>query len=73
MIVQDALMGSSVFEDRTVDAPLLLLGLIFREVSRAMESEPGADSPHPLHLVNSPLGKPEVDKIVELLDSLSLP
>lgn len=66
-------MGSSVFEDRTVDAPLLLLGLLFREVSRAMEIEEGADSPYPLHLGKSALGKPEMTKIEELMDLVALP
>lgn len=72
-IARDALGDSSIFEDGRIDAPLLLLGLIFREVSRAIEIEPGAPTPHPQQLVHSALGIEEMNEIEEILDSVVLP
>jgi hypothetical protein len=57
---------SSRLDPGNVDAPLLLLGLLYREVCRAMEVEPG-DETAPSHLVNSPLGKKELDQIEKVL------
>jgi hypothetical protein len=71
--VTEALTNSSVFEDRTIDAPLLLLGLTFREVSRAMEIEEGEPSKHPQQLVASPLGIGEMQKIEEMLALVTVP
>ena len=45
-----------------VDAPLLLLGLLYREVCQAMEVESG-DETAPAHLIDSPLGIKELDQI----------
>ena len=58
-----------------IDAPLLLLGLMYQEVCRLMEIEPDAPTTGkvPNHLVNSPFGIKEVQKIESLLKSLSLP
>lgn len=71
--VKEALKDSSVFEEKTIDAPLLLLGLTFREVSRAMEIEEGQPTIYPQQLAASPLGIAEVQKIEELLDSVTVP
>lgn len=77
--LKKAFTDSAVFEDRTIDAPLLFLGLTFREISRAMEIEEieeieaGEPSKFPLHLVQSPLGIRELQKMEELLESISLP
>lgn len=56
-----------------IDAPLLLLGLIFREISRAIEIEPGAPTHYPQQLVHSPLGIEEMNKIEEMLNKVVLP
>ena len=72
-IVKDALNDSAVVEDRTIDAPLLLLGLTFWEISRAMEIEDGEPTNHPQHLVASTLGIGEMQKIEKMLESVTLP
>ena len=72
-IVKDALDDSSIFEDRNVDAPLLLLGLLFREVSRAMEIEVGEPTHYPQQLVHSSLGIREMKMIEEMLNKVTLP
>lgn len=57
----------------SIDAPLLLVGLIFREISRAIEVEEGEDSKLPKQLVHSSLGIREMQKIEEMLEAISLP
>jgi hypothetical protein len=68
-------LGDSSFSSGQIDAPLLLLGLIYQEVSRAMEIEPDSDAPTkaPNHLVHSSFGIKEVKKIESLLKSVRLP
>ena len=68
---QDDLRDSSTLKGGKVDAPLLLLGLMFREVTRAMEVEPGAPSNYPTHLLHSPFGVKEVNQIEKLLKGVS--
>ena len=68
--MRDTLGECSVFQ---IDAPLLLLGLIFREISRAIEIEPGAPTHYPQQLVHSPLGIEEMNKIEEMLNKVVLP
>jgi hypothetical protein len=53
-----------------IDAPLLLLGLMYREVSRAVEVEPGAKTGGPRHLLNSPLGIQELEELQTLINGL---
>jgi hypothetical protein len=72
-IAEDDLLGSSVWNERTMDSPLLLLGLLFREVSRSIEAEPGEPSRCPQHLVESPLGIGDMRRIEKLVDSIVLP
>jgi hypothetical protein len=72
-IVQNALADSAIFESGKIDAPLLLLGLVHREVSRAFEVEPGGDANLPDHLVESSLGMDEIRKIESLLGKVHLP
>jgi hypothetical protein len=72
-IVRDALRDLLVFEDGRMDAPLLLLGLIFREVSRSIEIEPGAPTLYPQKLVHLPFGIGKMNEIEEMLDSVVLP
>lgn len=60
-------------EDGTIDAPLLLLGLTFREVARAMEIEDGEQTEYPQQLLDSPLGIQEMQKIEEMLNSVIIP
>jgi hypothetical protein len=64
---------SSVFKERTIDAPLLLLGLTFREVSRAMEIEVDQPTIYPEQLAASPLGIAEMQQIEEMLDVVTVP
>jgi len=56
-----------------IDAPLLLLGLAYRESSRAMEVEPDPDPLVPVHLVKSPFGIGQMNKIEKLLDGVVVP
>jgi len=72
-IVRGALWDSSVFQEEIVDAPLLLLGLLFREVSRAIEVEPGEHTKYPQQLVDSPLGIQELNEIEEVINEVPLP
>ena len=53
-----------------IDAPLLLLGLLYREVSRAIEAEPSEDATVPAHLVNSPFGTKELNQIEKVLNEV---
>ena len=71
-ILKNNFGDSSIFNGK-IDAPLLLLGLMYHEVSRAMEIEPGAQTKAPDHLVNSPFGIKEVKKIESLLKGVHLP
>jgi hypothetical protein len=73
VILKDVFLDPSVFEGQNLEAPLLLLGLIFREVSRAMEIEPGEPTSYPMQLVHSPLGIAEMQKIEEMLNDVNLP
>ena len=72
-ILENALEDSAVFESGKIDAPLLFLGLMFREVSRSMEMEPGAKIKAPAQLVNSPFGIEEMNRMEILIDSISPP
>lgn len=63
----------SALEERKIDAPLLLLGLMYREVSRSMEIEPGAPTKAPDYLIKSPFGIQEVNEIERLMDGVHLP
>jgi hypothetical protein len=56
-----------------IDAPLLFLELMYQEVCRSMEIEPDAPTKAPNHLVKSPFGIKEVQKIESLLKSVRLP
>ena len=71
--VTDHLSDESLMESGKVDAPLLLLGLIYREVSRCMEVEPGENTTAPSHLVDSPLGIDELNQIEDLINGLVVP
>jgi hypothetical protein len=72
-ILENTLGDSSVIKDGKIDPPLLLLGLMYREVSRAMEVEPGAGNMLPIHLVNSAFGIKELQRIEGLIQSVQLP
>jgi hypothetical protein len=61
-----------VVDEGKIDAPLLLLGLMYREVSRSMEVEPDAPSKHPEQVVASKFGIKEVKKIERLLNGLKI-
>jgi hypothetical protein len=72
-ILKKDLRDSSFFSGK-FDSPLLLLGLMYQEVSRAMEMEPDSDAPTkaPNHLVHSSFGIKEMKKIESLLKSVRL-
>ena len=72
VIVKKALVDG-VLEDGKIDPPLLLVGLMYREASRAMEMEPGGDGKSPEYLVNSPFGLPQIKKLEKLLEGIVLP
>ena len=72
-ISKNALQDSSFLKDGKIDAPLLLLGLAYQEVSRSIEIEPGTSTEAPDHLVESPFGVRELNKIEQLINSVSLP
>lgn len=69
----DSFNDEAVFKDRTIDTPLLLLGLTFREISRAMEVEDGETTKLPPQLVASTLGIREMQKIEDMVESIILP
>lgn len=71
--MENTLGDSSVIGDGKMDPPLLLLGLMYREVSRAMEVEPGAENMLPIHLANSAFGIKELQRIEGLVQSIQLP
>ena len=71
--VTDHLSDESLMESGKVDAPLLLLGLIYREVSHCMEVEPGENMTAPSHLVDSPLGIRELNQIEDFINGLVVP
>lgn len=59
-------------DDGKIDAPLLLLGLMYREASHAMEIEPGAATNVPIHLCESPFGIKELNKIESVFAKIRL-
>jgi hypothetical protein len=71
-IAERDLRDHSILEGGKVDAPLLLLGLMYREVSRAIEIEPEAPTMAPPHLVNSPFGVKEANQIETLINAVIL-
>ena len=70
LTVTDHLSDDSLIESGKVDGPLLLLGLIYREVSCCMEVEPGENTTAPSYLVDSPLGINELNQIEDLINGL---
>ena len=71
--VTDHISDESLMESGKVDGTLLLLGLIYREVSRCMEVKPGENTTAPSHLVDSPLGIDELNQIDDLINGLVVP
>ena len=72
-IAKAAFKASSVFDGGKVDSPLLLLGLMYREVTKAMEIEEGVPTEYPPQLANSPFGVDEANRIEKLLESIRIP
>ena len=70
-MLKKGLLKSVGSDDGEIDAHLLL-GLMYREVSRSMEIEPGAPTKAPDHLASSPFGIKEMNKIESLLKSIHL-
>jgi hypothetical protein len=72
-ILKKDLGNASVLESGKIDGPLLLFGLIFREVSRAIETEPDAPGESPEYLAHSPFDIQDMLKIEEMIDNMVLP
>ena len=72
-ILKKVLSKSSDLDDGQIDAHLLLLGLMYREVSRAIEIEPGAPTTAPDYLINSSFGIKELNRLETLINSVQLP
>jgi hypothetical protein len=66
-------LADSSFLSGKIDAPLLLLGLMYQEVSRAIEVEPDTPTKAPDHLVHSPFGVKELKRIESLLKTVHIP
>jgi hypothetical protein len=66
-------LADSSFLSGKIDAPLLLLGLMYQEVSRAIEVEPDAPTKAPDHLVHSPFGVKELKRMENLLKAVHIP
>ena len=72
LIGSKALEKCVLLEDGRIDAPLLLLGLMYWEASHALEIEPGAATDIPVHLSESPFGIKELDKIESMIGKVHL-
>ena len=68
--MKDSLCDPSVLEGGKVDTPLLLSGLMYREVCCAMEMEPDAPTGAPKGLINSPFGIKKLKEIEGVLDNV---
>ena len=68
-MVQKEMTDLSRLNPANVNAPLLLLWLLYREVCQAMEVESG-DETAPAHLIDSPLRIKELDQIEKVIDGL---
>ena len=71
-IAKEDLSDVTLVTSGKIDGPLLLLGLLYREVRRVIEAEPGDDSGVPSHIFNSPLGVKELDEIEGFLEDVSI-
>jgi hypothetical protein len=60
------------FAEWQIDAPLLLLGLMYQEASCAMEVKPGAATNVLAHLSKLPFGIKEFNKIKSMLSKIHL-
>jgi hypothetical protein len=72
LIGLEALKECVLLQNGRIDAPLLLLGLMYREASCAMEVEPGAATDVPVHLSELPFGIKEPNKIESMLGKIRL-
>lgn len=72
-MAKKSLGDASVFEGGRIDCQLLLLGLMYREVSRSVEIEPGAPTDAPDHLVRSTLGISHLNKIETAINQVVVP
>jgi hypothetical protein len=72
-ILKKAFSKSSDLDEGDVDAPLLLMGLMYREVCRAVEVEEGAPTNAPDYLANSSFGIRELNRIESLINNIKLP
>ena len=59
--------------DAGIDSHLLPLGLMYREISRLIETEPKAATTAPPHLVHSSFGIKELKRIEAVIKGIPLP
>ena len=59
--------------DAGIDSHLLLLGLMYREISRLIETEPEVATTAPPHLVHSSFGIKELKQIEAVIKGIPLP
>lgn len=56
-----------------IDGPLLLFGLLYREVSRSIEAEPDDPTTNvPSHLINSPFGIKQLTEMEKLVNDVQI-
>jgi hypothetical protein len=72
LIGLEALKECVLLQNGRIDAPLLPLGLMYREASRAMEVEPGAATDVLVYLSELPFGVKELNKIESMLSKICL-
>lgn len=72
-VSKKALSESIISDDGVIDSHLLFLGLMYREITRVIESEPGEPTEAPDHLVKSNFGIKQLEKIEALLNGLPCP
>jgi hypothetical protein len=69
--LKTSLADESVFDK--IDAPLLLFGLVYREVFRAIEKEPDDGKEVPIYLQHSKFGIAELKKMEKVLKGVHIP
>jgi hypothetical protein len=68
----EALKECVLLQNGRIDAPLLLLGLMYWEASCAMKVEPRAATNVPVYLSELPFGVKELNKIESMLSKIRL-
>jgi hypothetical protein len=72
LIRLEALKECVLSQNGRINAPLLLLGLMYQEASHAIKVKPGAATNVPVHLSELPFGIEELNKIESMLGKIRL-